>query len=207
MRDILATICASRQTICPLRLRTIRTECRLDLQRMFGEWRVVSGICGLSTMVSPKGPFFSKKSVLRSFFGGRGRPVVDFLRSGDVVSCIRAAPFPGSPDKDAAEPRSSLENLRNSRSSSRSYINSMKRTFVGTAVLALVLATASLAQTTPAAGTPAPAAPATTTLPPVAESRLASSTFSRRSSAPTKALATLRRCRRSSSPSAPSWPT
>jgi len=41
----------------------------------------------------------------------------------------------------------------------------MKRTFVGTAVLALVLTTAMLAQSTPAAGSAAAATPATTTTP------------------------------------------
>jgi len=59
---------------------------------------------------------------------------------------------------------SSLEHLRNSRSSSRSYNNAMKRTFVSTTVLAMILATASLAQSAPAGGSPAPAAaPAATT--------------------------------------------
>jgi len=59
--------------------------------------------------------------------------------------------------QDAAESRTSLEHLRNSRSSSRSYINAMKRKFVGTAVLALAFAAVSLAQTTPAASATHPA--------------------------------------------------
>jgi outer membrane protein len=64
------------------------------------------------------------------------------------------------------EPPSSLENLKNSRSSSRSYTNSMKRTYVSTVVLTLVLGTISMAQTAPAAGTATtPASTATTAAP------------------------------------------
>src|SRR5208337_5682303 len=48
--------------------------------------------------------------------------------------------------QDAARSCSPLEHLRNSRSSSRSYTNSMKRTFIATALFAVVLTISALAQ-------------------------------------------------------------
>jgi len=56
-----------------------------------------------------------------------------------------------------------VEYLKNSRSSSRSYTNQMKRTFVGSAVLVIAVAMASLAQTGSPAGTSSPAASTATT--------------------------------------------
>src|SRR5271165_155759 len=59
----------------------------------------------------------------------------------------------------AALPRLPLVHLRNSRSSSRSYINSMNRTFIATAAFAVVLTLSALAQSgSPAPGGAAPAA-------------------------------------------------
>lgn len=86
------------------------------------------------------------------------------FRSGGVLNWY-AEPnaVPGTPDKAIASLRSSLEHLKISRSSSRSYTNAMKRTFVSTAVLALGLTTAGVAQSTPAATTAPTATPAATT--------------------------------------------
>src|ERR1019366_4492790 len=69
----------------------------------------------------------------------------------------------GCPEQFAARSRSPLVHLRNSRSSSRSYINLMKRTLAGTAVLAVVLTISALAQTGSAAPGGAPAPPAAPT--------------------------------------------
>jgi outer membrane protein len=80
------------------------------------------------------------------------------FRSGSVRGEVCA-----KRDDPAFQPWQSvpLEHLRNSRSSSRSYTNAMKRKFLGTAVLALVLVTVSFAQSAPAAGSAA-TAPAST---------------------------------------------
>src|ERR1700735_3130640 len=79
---------------------------------------------------------------------------------GQRSGFIRASADSGCPDKRDAgtNRRHRWKHLKNSRSSSRSYTIAMKRTFASTAVLILVLATISLAQTAPTAG----AAPATT---------------------------------------------
>src|ERR1035437_9218427 len=89
------------------------------------------------------------------------------FRSGSWASCTLSSELvSGCPEQSAAGPRSPLVHLRNSRSSSRSYINLMKRTLAGTAVLAIVLTISALAQT--GAATPGGAAaptPAATTAP------------------------------------------
>ncbi len=90
-------------------------------------------------------------------FSGRGRSELLFKQNA-VNSAVQTR---------TPTARPALENLRNSRSSSRSYTNPMKRTFVSTTVLAIVVsATAVLAQSTPAAASSAATTPAATTTSP-----------------------------------------
>src|SRR5271167_3638939 len=86
----------------------------------------------------------------------------NFLAGGRFVVCVLHSEQPGIPRQSghvAARPRPPLVHLRNSRSSSRSYTNSMNRTFIATAVFAVVLTLSALAQSgSPAPGGAAPAA-------------------------------------------------
>src|SRR5271167_4706267 len=86
----------------------------------------------------------------------------NFLAGGRFVVCVLHSEQPGIPRQSrhvAAGPRPPLVHLRNSRSSSRSYTKSMKRTFIATAVFAVVLTLSALAQSgSPAPGGAAPAA-------------------------------------------------
>src|SRR5579862_2929345 len=73
------------------------------------------------------------------------------FRSGGVWARSVPSAIARQSRKRQVIPPLPLEHLKNSRSSSRSNTNSMKRTFVGTAALVLVMATAGMAQSAPAA--------------------------------------------------------